>query len=254
MAKFFNILLIAFAVFCLSFVWLFFYVRIPWLSALCSGGIALVFCLVLYKILPIKTKKYLSKQRKKQLEKFEMYLATHDARVLIAKIFEKKEYEIFYTENGFVANKQSKMLVGVWFGFEKFSKQALVELIKRAKKVNAGCVILFGGVGFNTKPVCTYTQTRLVTFSVDETYSLMEKNNLLPQLPDYSDKKDKQIFVYAFNEKRFPYYVVSSLSLVAISFISFFPIYSIVVATLLLAAAIYSKFNKRYNGKAQFEF
>lgn len=254
MAKFFNILLIAFAVFFLSFVWLYFYVKVTWISALCSGGIALASCLLLYKILPVKTKKYRSRQKKKQLEKFEMFMATRDAAGAIEKVFQKKEYEIFNVKGGFVAKKQNVMLVIPWFGFESFTKQRLVEAVKTMRKVGADCILLFGGVGFDTKPICAYTDAKLIVFSVGDTYSLLEKNSLLPEMPDYAAKKDKQIFVYAFNAKRFPYYILSSVALVAVSFVSFFPIYSLVAATALLAAAIYSKFNKKYNNKTQFEF
>ncbi|HPG92746.1 MAG TPA: hypothetical protein PK675_04975 [Clostridia bacterium] len=255
MAKFFNVLLIGFAVFSLAFVWLYYFVKVAWISALCSGGIALCSCIILYKLLPFKTKKYYSKQRKDYLEKLELYLSLYGGKEIVADVFRAKNYEIYFIENGFIAQKpERKLLVWVWFKFKPLARQDFSEILAVNRKINSDKIIIYGKTDFDVKPLCEYSNTRCTVFSVDDLCKILEQNNTLPDLPEISVKKDRKIFIYAFNEKRFPYYIISSIALVGISFISFFPIYSLVMSALMLAAAIYSKYNKKYNEKMQSSF
>lgn len=253
MAKFFNVLLIGFAVFMVSFVWLYYFVKVAWISAVCAGGITLCCCVILYKLLPFKTKKYYSKKRKDLLEKLELFLSINGGTEIVADIFSTKGYETFFVKNGFIASKaEKKLLICVWFKFSPLNKQNFAELIAFNRKINADKIIIYGKTDFDIKPFCDYTDTRCTVFSVDDLCKILEQNNTLPELPENTVKKDKKILIYAFNEKRFPYYIISSIALVGISFISFFPIYSLIMSALLLAAGIYSKFNKKFNEKTRF--
>lgn len=78
-------------------------------------------------------------------------------------------------------------------------------------------------------------------------YTMLSDSNLLPKLQKLSVSKPTVVASYALNRHRTKYYCGSAIFLVLISAISYFPLYTLIWATILTAIALYSYFNKRYN-------
>lgn len=80
-------------------------------------------------------------------------------------------------------------------------------------------------------------------------YNQLQHANMLPALHPTSTKTKGIVASYALSKHRAKHYAISSIFLVVISSISYLPAYTLAWATVLLALALYSRFNTRYNSK-----
>ena len=80
---------------------------------------------------------------------------------------------------------------------------------------------------------------------------MLGKYNKLPPIKLNKQVSNTPILNYAFNHKRTKNYLVSSAFAYALAFLSYFPLYNLIWATVFALAGLYSRFNKRFNLQEQ---
>lgn len=278
MAKLLNILLITLGVFFLAFMWLFYYLKVVWIAVTISAVFACLLATVLFVIFPLKTKKNIKKAIVKIQKRLEIELNLSDNSQLFIDIYKNKGYaverELSYftvkkivdttlpnTANNLLSNKidtiltptltpinnNKKTLVDARFNFTNYTKNDLANAIKCAKKNNCDSVtILTNHYNCDVKSIIDYANVNINLYDINDVYNLLSASNTLPVMVEKTKTKSK-FYYYAFNKSRFNYYFWSSMSLLFLSIFSFYPIYTLVFATILLFCALFSRFNKRYN-------
>ncbi|MEG1528619.1 MAG: hypothetical protein RR248_05895 [Clostridia bacterium] len=243
-----NTLLISIGLFFLLFTWFYFYTVVAWLSALCAGVVSMVFAVIFYKLSSISNKKELSKKQKQEKTALSTYLALNECD-FFKQIYIKSGYAVEEIENDFIATKQEKILICQRFEIEQLSPTKVAGCIKLSKKVEANKVVIFcSTASAQTLSFVKANQNICVIVLLEEVYTLLKTHNMLPEL----DKKIKitqknALLCNLFTRTKARFYFISSVGLVATSFLSFFPIYALISSTILFLMGLYAKFNKKYN-------
>ena len=99
------------------------------------------------------------------------------------------------------------------------------------------------------QPLVKAANARITTTFIDaaNAYELLEQCDKLPQIPSARKTQTGFAAKYAFNRKRFGWYMLSSLFMLVISVVSYFPWYTLSWSTVMFALALYCLLNKRYN-------
>jgi hypothetical protein len=120
----------------------------------------------------------------------------------------------------------------------------------RAVAKDNGCEKVYffcADVTKNAKGVALASDIHIEIVNAASIYDLLNKYAVEVPLPEKKIKKNRIVLSYALNKKRFAYYFGSALFLTAISFVSYFPVYTLVWATILLVVAVYCLVNRRFN-------
>ena len=154
-------------------------------------------------------------------------------------------------ENFWLAEGEDKILLNFTFRLSNIGAQDLINAHKQAFKLGANKIILFC---ITVDPSLWRWQNNLPSG-----ITIVDFNGVLTFLKSFNkriaplrfQKKqsffDKSFFYFAFSKNRCKHYLTISLVLIATSFISFFPLYDMIIASICLLASIYSLVNKRFN-------
>ena len=250
MAKFFNQLFISLACFFLCFCWLTFCKQELWVRYVLSGLLATTFFCILFVL--SKKLDLLPKRKKWRLDEYKYALAFLKEYDIFVDVFRANGYDCKRLNNAVwcVENKEKTLLVFA-LKLANVTVQDLINAYKQASEIGAKKIVVFG---ITIDPNLWRWQNNLdikVTLLNYEGALDFLKRNGKKIVPYHLNRKgrffDKSIFYYAFNKSRSKRYFVICIILLISSFISFFPIYDIVVASICFVLGIYSIFNKRFN-------
>jgi len=76
---------------------------------------------------------------------------------------------------------------------------------------------------------------------------MLQRYEKMPNLAVKKTPNNTPVLQYAFNKKRTKSYLTCSAFTFALAFLSYFPLYNLVWASLFALAGLYSRFNRRFN-------
>jgi len=254
MAKFLNNFFICLACFFLCFCWLTFYKQELWIRYVLSVLFAIILFCILYTL--SKKSNALPTKKKGRLNEYKYALAFLNDYDIFVNIFKSHGYLCKALNKGvWCVEKKEKTLLVFLFRLNNVVAQDLINAYKQANEVGANKIIIFG---ITLDPTLWRWQSNLdvkvTLLNCEGVLDFLKRNG--KRIAPYQLKRknrffDKNLFYYAFNKSRSKHYFTICIILLVSSFISFFPIYDIVVASICFGLGIYSIFNKRFN--PQFE-
>lgn len=252
MAKILNTFLCAFAVFFLCFAWIYYSLKDDVLAV----ALSLIVAISTLSLLWIATSRFDAGKKIKLAQKNAVSSLVNYLRFGLdnATLFcDLMQYYRFSTTkvdcDALIATKNGQSsYVAICFAHDKLSSDELRNAVISAKR--AACNRLYV---FTTKvdsSLIAVANSHVTTTVIDaqNTYTLFEQSSKLPSIPQQkAPKKASFVANYAFNRKRFGWYFASSLFMLLISFIAYFPWYTLAWSTVFFALAVYSLVNRRFN-------
>ena len=252
MAKILNTFLSAFAVFFLCFAWVHYSLKDNLWALALSAVVALCSGYLIWKaqdgLASGKKAKLAHKSAVANLVNL-LRFGTDNAALWEEMLrYYRFEVEKLDFDNLITTKNGQKSYVAIRFAHDKLSLDEVRDAVLSAKRANCCCLYLFAAKSDAACAAIANGQIKTVTIDAQNTYALFEQCDKLPALPATKPpKKVSFVAQYAFNRHRFGWYFSSSLFLLLISIISFFPWYTLAWATVFLALAVYSLVNKRFN-------
>lgn len=252
MAKILNTFFISltFALGC--FCWVYYITKQSQLAIIAGITIAALTVAISLK-LSKRTKKH-KKISRKTYSDFALYLCTHsEADALIDKLLAYLNYTVEQAidDNTLLTNKEGKrILVAKQLTVAPVNADSILGFVKTARKHGITNVTLLC-TQVDAKSFATVKAVNDVAVSIvncEQLYDTLQKCEMLPQIVKAKYAlSDNALLCYAFNRARARYYLTSAFFLLVMSLVAFFPLYFLIWATILMAAAIYSRFNRRFN-------
>lgn len=171
-----------------------------------------------------------------------------DNAALFAPMLAYYDYAITtYSNDYVVANKNGvNYYVAINFVADKLSLADLAAYIVAAERADCDKLLVFcNKVSPNANAAAGKFDYRI--FNAEQTLQLFVTADKLPQLSEKTPRKNGIVASYALSKGRFGWYFGGAIWMVAISFLSYFKVYSLLWATALFALAMYSLLNRRYN-------
>jgi hypothetical protein len=246
MPKVMNTILITIFVFFATFCWVYYLTKLQ--NTALIGATILAFasaCLCATKRLPKKT------ANKKIAKQLALQFALYGDNGVIADLYQYVGYKVAQSGNAVIATKNhQKCWVQIDFELKNTTCSKVVQACKVAKNNGCNRVDLWcNGVEGEVAKYVDSLPVKLQIFDANKTFALLDKYQKLPQLKIEKVVKNTPVLQYAFNKKRAKSYLTSSVFAFALSFLSFWPLYSLVWASLFALASLYSQFNKKFNLK-----
>ena len=254
MSKILNNLICSAMIFALSFLWAYYCLKSVFWALTVAAVITVCASYLMWraqsKLYQIKNVKI---QNKKAVASLHDYLKFNGNNAeLFQELYRYYLYEVTSIDfDSFIAQKDgTTTYVRLFFEDNSLSVKDLQKAIVSAKrnKTDKLCV-------FCAKVDEAIRKTATAHFTTDfidiaNTYQLLEQSEKLPAIPKCAPSKSSFVAKYAFCKKRFGWYFGSCIFLTLISIVAYFPYYTLGWATVMLALALYSLFNKRYNTRA----
>ncbi|MCM1533982.1 MAG: hypothetical protein NC099_04945 [Corallococcus sp.] len=251
MAKILNNLLCTLMIFALAFLWVYFSIKnVLWALAL-AAITALSSSYILWRAASKREKIKNAKLRdKKAAESFAEFLRFNaDNAELFSDMMRFYGFTVEkYDYDNLVAEKDGeKCFAAICFEADNLSKDRLRHAILNAKRQNADKLYIFAPKADTALQKLSDGHVATTFVDAANAYELFDQCGKLPTF--VSKRKTKNSFVaeYAFNKRRFGWYFASSLFMLIISTVSFFPWYTLSWSTVMLGLALYSLLNKRFN-------
>lgn len=251
MAKFLNSVLCTIIIFLLTFAWIYFCVKMAKLAFTLSAIVALASGYIIWRMqTKWETGKSLKKSQKKAVTDLCNYLKFGaDNASIFAPMLRYYRFDVVETNyDSLVANKNGvKCYVSICFGKDNLSQDDLRQAVIACKRARCNKLYLFTNKIDNQLKDIANKYVATACIDANNTYKLFEQCDKLPSIPQVKPTKPHFVAKYAFNRRRFGWYFMSSLMMLALSAISYFPWYSLGWSTVLFALAVYSLVNTRYN-------
>ena len=252
MSKILNSFLCAFAVFFLCFAWIYYSLKDDILAFSLSAIVALCSSYLIWKALSqIDAGKKIKLVKKNAVASLVNFLrfGTDNAAIFEKMLryyrfeVERQSYDsLIVTKNG------QKSYVAINYSHDNLTKDELRDTIVSAKRANCARLYIFTTKADAASVATANGQIHTVIVDAQNTYALFEQCDKLPLIPaQKAPKKATFVARYAFNRRRFGWYFASSLFMLLISIISYFPWYTLGWATVFFCLAVYSLTNKRFN-------
>lgn len=251
MSKILNNLLCTFAIFALSFLWVYYSLKSAIWAATLGAIIAASSAYLMWRIQSKSDKlKQVKIHNKKVVENLNDFLKFyHNNAEILSNLYRYYGYDVTDADyDSFIATRNGKTeYVRASFDDSAVSPAAVRSAIIQAKRKNVCALRMFvSKVDEPTrKTACQHFDVSFV--DVANLYALLEQSDNLPVLPRAKKQNNGFIAKYAFCRKRFAWYFASCVFLTVISVVAYFPYYTLGWATVMLALALYSMFNKRFN-------
>lgn len=251
MSKILNNLICTAMLFALSFLWVYYCLKsVVWAVTL-AAVIALCAAYIMWRMQcrlgNIRTAK---SQSKKNVLKLADYLKYNDDNsAVFAPLYGYYGYEVSVIDyDSFVVVKNNvKTLVCLRFEEDSLKQTALQQAIVTAKRSKLNKLAIYCAKADAAARKAASAHFDVTIIDVGNVYRLLSECDKLPTLPDAKPTKNSFAASYAFNRKRFGWYFGSSIFMTLVSIVAYFPYYTLGWATVMLALALYSLFNTRYN-------
>ena len=199
-----------------------------------------------------KTRKEKKQEDKKKVAALKLKLIMDsDSADIFEETFRKNGYSAnTVNSHSFVAKKEDGIFVHVNFSFKKLTDQDIVAPLKLAAHYDCPKLYVFcADFDASAKELTKIVKKEICIADINETYRFLKKHGTLPELKATENVKKpaSKILYFALNKKRFPYYFWNAVFLALLAQITFFPVYNLVIASVMLALAVYCRFNKRFN-------
>lgn len=244
MSKVLNTTLLAFFVFFASFCWVYYLTKLGTTSLVCGGVLAFAtVCLCATKRLPKKT------ANKKIAKQLALQFALYGDGGVVQELYHFLGYSVEDKNGNLVATKDGeKRLIKVGFELKNSSCATVVSACKLAR--NLGCTqvdLWCKGVDGEVAKYVDVLPARLSVIDCNKAVALLEKYQKMPDLKVAKQVNETPILQYALSKKRTKSYLASSAFAFALSFLSYWPLYNLVWASIFAILGLYSRFNKRFN-------
>lgn len=252
MAKILNSFLCAFGIFFICFAWVYFSLKDDVLALALASIVALSSAYLIWKALnQIDIGKKIKISKKKELANFVNYLRfAPDNASTFEKMLRYYRFEVEQQSfDNLIASKNGQLnYVSINFSHDSLTRDELRNAIVAAKRANCQSLYIFTTKTDVASMTCANSYINTIFIDAANTYALFEQCDKLPAIPNQSaPKKSTFIAQYAFNRRRFGWYFTSSIFMLLISIISYFPWYTLAWATIFFILAVYCLVNKRYN-------
>ena len=252
MAKILNSFLCAFGIFFICFAWIYYSLKDDALALALAAIVALCSAYLIWKTLgQIDAGKQTKATKKKAVASFVNFLRFNaDNAAIFDKMLRYYNFGIEkQTFDSLIVNKNGQIsYVAISFAHDSLTRDELREAVISAKRANCNNLYVFTNKVDAASTSCANSHINTIFIDADNTYALFEQCDKLPTVPKQSaPKKATFLAQYAFNRRRFGWYFTSSLFMLLISLISYFPWYALAWATIFFTLAVYSLVNKRYN-------
>ena len=246
-----NCLLCTVIIFLLSFLWIIYCLRDKTLAYALSAIVALASGYLIWRSLSkFEQGKQLKQTKKKNVASFSEYLRFNENNAeLFAEMLRYYRFEVKNVDydNLIVTKNNVTSYVALRFAQDSLNREELCKTVVSAKRTKCSKLYLFSNKIDNSLIKLADKYLHTVSVDIGNVYSLFENCNKLPTIPKSAQKKSSFIASYAFNRRRFGWYLASALFMLAVSVIAYFPWYTLAWATVSLALALYSLLNTRYN-------
>ena len=251
MSKILNCLLCTVIIFLLCLVWIIYCLRDVTLAFALSAIVALASCYLIFRSLSkLENGRKLKQAKKSNIASLSEYLRFNENNAeLFADMLRYYRFDVEAVDydNLIVTKNNLTSYVALRFSQDSLSREELSKTVVSAKRKKCTKLYLFANKvdGALVRLADKYLHT--VSVDIANTYALLENCDKLPTLPKKSQKKSSIVASYAFNRRRFGWYFVSALFMLAVSVIAYFPWYTLCWATVFFAVALYCLLNTRYN-------
>lgn len=251
MAKFLNSILCTIIIFLLTFTWIYYCLKIANLALALSVVVALASGYIIWRMQSRWERgQNLKKSQKKAVADFcNLLKFGADNATIFTPMLRYYHFEITETDfDSLVATKNgAKCYVAICFGKDNLGQDELRQAVISAKRAECSKLYMFTNKIDNQLKDMANKHLPTVCIDASNTYALFEQCDKLPPIPQAKPTKPRLVAKYAFNRRRFGWYFTSSLMMLVLSVVSYFPWYSLAWATVLFAVAVYSLVNKKYN-------
>lgn len=251
MAKILNTVLCTLIIFLLSFLWIVYCLKDSTIALALSLTVAVASGYLIWRAQTERENhKKIKLAERKKLTSFSEYLRFGaDNEALFSDMLRYYRFEVARVDydNLTVTKNGTKSYVAIRFGKDTLSSDELFSSVVAAKRANCSKLYVFTNKVDKATLMVAEAQLHTVAVDIANTYALFEQCDKLPTMSPKQVKKSSFVAKYAFNRRRFGWYFMSSLFMLVISVISYFPWYTLSWATVSMALALYSLLNKRYN-------
>jgi hypothetical protein len=246
------------ALWAVAFVWIRYYIDNVWVTLVAATAITLFVNILLEILLKIKHKgREIKAKELKRISEIgnQLLLNTRGQNIdFFAGLLKDEDCSVIPTDDCIVAKKDERtILICPDFSVQPLNKQAIVEHIRYAISIRATKIAVFClSYEKNIEQFCTtLPDIKIKIYDPVKTYSLLKNYNCFPEITRRLSVKQKmnlkQLCAYALNRSRAKGYMLSGLLLFAISFVTFYRLYYLISASVLIGFGLLSYFNKRFN-------
>lgn len=251
MAKILNSTLSAAAIFFLVYAWALACLKNSKTAFIAAASVAAASGVIIARIQSARNNiRQRKKTKKKLLASFVEFVRFNaDNAQLFGEMLGYYRFDVVERDGDIiVATKNgAKCLVAVLFGEDNLSLASARNAVIAAKHRKCDKLYIFT-VGCD-KILCDKLNAQLPTTVADaaNAYALFEQCGKLPDAGKCKRTRQLPMAKRALCRKRFGWYFGSAIFLSATSVIAYFPWYTLCWATVMLALALYSLLNRRYN-------
>lgn len=246
-------------VFFISFIWLRFFIKTLWISALISVVISVLLNVALHIILKKnKSSQALKINEKEKAEDMFFSLSLNENYLSFFKNLAESRHKNVFIKNKYISivhENQTKSILYPFIGLQTLSPNDLLKIINETKKEKEEKLVLIcydydkSLIGFLKN-----FNYEIIILNRFETYAkLFKEYDFYPEITIKYKKEAKTTFkeliAYSFNRTRTKGYIFASIILALTSLFVKLNIYYCIISSLLLIFALISYFNPKYNQK-----
>jgi len=240
-------------IFALSFLWIYYCLKSATLALVLGAVLAICSAYLIYRIQSKagKVKSAKLQNKKAALDLHDFLKFNGDNSAVFSELYRYYGYqtEILDYDNFFAVKDDTSTYVSLCYTSDSLTSAETQKAIVEAKRRKADKLCIYCAKADAQLRKTAEAHFNVIFVDISNAYRLLEQSGKLPTLPKAARAKNSFAAKYAFNRKRFWWYLGSSIFMTLISVVAYFPYYTLSWATVMLILALYSLFNTRYNAK-----
>lgn len=252
MAKVINRGLFISSLLLIIYAWSMYYIK-NWIIclAISCSAVVLLYAVISSIMNKYDTKKHSKKQHKKLISQLSVRLINEiEVSKLIIPAIPCHYILSEQTSKKFKLTKNDKTtVVYCIFQYKEVEIDQFLEVLRDCILNNFKLLVLT--IKCNAKTIATVrgSYKNVEIAQINEVFNMLDSADSLPELHSNATVKKnyKLLFAGALSRKQGNSYLVSGILVILSGFISFFPIYSQIMGTILVCLGLYSSFNKTFN-------
>lgn len=256
-----DCILLTALVFAVSFVWAQYYIRLNHLSWLFSAALSIAVLIICIIFMRRKTKKQSVSAIKKDKTETTLIQLLFMSEAETLKYFEKvlnaKSNNKYSIKDGYL--QSGKTAVAIAFRHEALTLQSLTDIMSRICRQNhdnnsgteqiENIIVLVNSVYPKAKEYISAVESpKVLIKEYDEVFKLLSETDIYPETfikLKQTRSSARELFNIAFSRKRVKGYLFAAIMLLFSSWITPFPLYYLIFATIAASLAAVSLFNIR---------